>query len=151
MSFKYAVWLVQAKLQIILMCATKKVSWFFGAGPYMHAFVRMCRAATHFCAMARLSCGALKCLSFALCNPLIVSEFPKGRLLPSKRCPFSVQFVPFWKVKAYLLQNRRSRAVLLKAFGGVIPAWRKKWDKNAFFWKFLVFRATFSPFHTSNG
>ena len=151
MSFKYAVWLVQAKLQIILMCATKKVSWFFGAGPYMHAFVRMCRAATHFCVMARLSCGALKCLSFALCNTLIFNVFAKDRLLSSKRCPFSVQFVSFWKVKAYLLQNCRSRAVLLKAFGGVIPAWRKKWDKNTFFWKFLVFRATFSPFHTSNG
>lgn len=88
----------------------------------MHAFVRMSRAATRFCVMERLSCGALKCLSFALCNPLIVSEFPKGCLLPSKRCPFSVQFVAFWKVKAYLLQDRRSLAVLLKAFGGVIPA-----------------------------
>lgn len=104
------------------MCATKKVSLFFCAGSYMHAFVRMCCAATHFCVMERLSCGALKCQSFALCNSLIVSVFPKGRLLPSKRCPFSVQFVSFWKVKAYLLQNCRSRAVLLKAFGGVIPA-----------------------------
>lgn len=104
------------------MCATKRCLDFFGAGPYMHAFVRMCRAATHFCVMERLSCGALKCQSFALRNTLIVSEFAKGRLLPSKRCPFSVQFVVFWKVKAYLLQAPRSRAVLLKAFGGVIPA-----------------------------
>ncbi len=88
----------------------------------MHAFVCMHRAVTHFCAMARLYCGALKYQSFALCNPLIVSEFAKDRLLSSKRCPFSVQFVAFWKVKAYLLQNRRSLAVLLKAFGGVIPA-----------------------------
>ena len=88
----------------------------------MHAFVCMHRAVTHFCAMARLYCGALKCLNFALRNTLIFSAFAKGMLLPSKRCPFSVQFVAFWKVKAYLLQDRRSRVVLLKAFGGVIPA-----------------------------
>ena len=71
----------------------------------MHAFVRMSRAATRFCVMERLSCGALKCLSFALCNPLIVSVFPKGMLLPSKRCPFSVQFVPFWNVKDGILES----------------------------------------------
>lgn len=88
----------------------------------MHAFVRMCRAATHFGVMERLSCGALKCLSFALCNTLIFNAFAKSMLLPSKRCPFSVQFVAFWKVKVYLLQDRRSLAVLLKALGGVIPA-----------------------------